>query len=123
MEQSIEITGSYRVYGKYTPQNAPYQAEAAITRHGDVYHIEWYSGGKTWQGVGVMQANVLAVAILSQHGSGVIAFQIEQDLHGVSLVGKWAYASDLEVSVETLISLSPRPGDRPPERDDRIEPA
>ncbi len=64
--------------------------------------LQWRSGPHAWGGVGVVQANVLAVAILSSSGNGVIAYDIVPQVDGFLLQGRWAYTSDTQVSTEIL---------------------
>lgn len=114
MHDPLDLTGVYRAHGTYRPNGRPFGAEVTITRLGEVYQLQWRSADLTWTGVGVVQGNVLAVAILSSSGNGVIAYDILPWEDGYVLHGTWAYVCDVEVSTETLtrIQAPPRPRDR-----------
>src|SRR5712692_2570118 len=55
-----DIAGKYSVVGTNANGSA-YKGELEVIRHGDVYQFRW-SGGATYDGIGVQLGDVIAVA-------------------------------------------------------------
>lgn len=84
-----EIAGEYTVVG--TNENgSPYKGALEIIKHGAVYQFRW-NAGKQYDGVGVPNGDVVAVAFTggaNGKGCGVVSYQILAD---GSLDGVWGY--------------------------------
>jgi len=84
-----DIAGTYSVTGT-NEDGSPYKGELDIIKHGAVYQFRW-NAGKQYDGVGVTNGRVVAVAFTEGtqgKGCGVVSYQILRD--GV-LDGKWGY--------------------------------
>ncbi len=85
-----DIAGKYSVTGT-NPNGSAYKGELEVIKHGDVYQFRW-SGGATYDGVGVQLGDVIAVAFTTGEngkGCGVVDYTIADD--GATLDGKWGY--------------------------------
>ena len=85
-----DIAGKYSVTGT-NPNGSAYKGELEVIKHGDVYQFRW-SGGASYDGVGVQLGDVVAVAFTTGEngkGCGVVDYTIIGD--GASLDGKWGY--------------------------------
>lgn len=85
-----DIAGKYGVVGA-NPNGSPYKGELEVLKHGDVYQFRW-SGGASYDGVGVQLGDVVAVAFTTGEdgkGCGVVDYAIIDD--GASLDGMWGY--------------------------------
>src|ERR1700741_2501879 len=58
-----DIAGDYEVTGS-NENGSPYKGTLAVIKHGDVYQFRW-NAGKQYDGVGVPNGNVVAVAFTS----------------------------------------------------------
>lgn len=102
----VDLTGIYRAEGRFRANGAPYGSEVTITQLGEVYQLQWRSGLHVWAGNGIVQGNVLAVALFGSTGNGVVAYEIlPQPNQGLMLHGVWAYANETEVSTEVLVRI------------------
>lgn len=84
-----KIAGNYNVVGG-NPDGARYKGTLEVIPRGDVYQFRW-NAGTQYDGVGVANANVVAVAFANGSdgkGCGVIDYNIQDD---GSLDGKWGY--------------------------------
>ena len=84
-----DIAGAYDVAGT-NPTGTPYKGELAVDKRGDVYQFRW-TAGKTYDGVGVANGNVVAVAFTEGSdgkGCGVVSYKVLAD---GALDGKWGY--------------------------------
>ena len=84
-----DIAGKYNVAGS-NPDGATYRGTLVILARGDVYQFRW-NAGTQYDGVGVANANVVAVAFTSGangKGCGVVDYNIRDD---GALDGKWGY--------------------------------
>lgn len=82
-----DIAGKYNVAGS-NPDGATYKGTLEIIPRGDVYQFRW-NAGTQYDGVGVANANVVAVAFANGangKGCGVIDYNIQGD---GALDGKW----------------------------------
>ena len=87
---SPDIAGKYSVVGT-NPNGSAYKGELEVIKHGDVYQFRW-SGGASYDGVGVQLGGVVAVAFTTGEngkGCGVVDYDIIDD--GASLDGIWGY--------------------------------
>src|SRR5882762_1565726 len=85
-----DIAGKYSVTGT-NPNGSAYKGELEVIKHGDVYQFRW-SGGASYDGVGVQLGDVIAVAFTTGEngkGCGVVDYTITDD--GATLDGKWGY--------------------------------
>ena len=83
------IAGKYNVAGS-NPDGARYKGTLEVIARGDVYQFRW-NAGTQYDGVGVANANVVAVAFANGSdgkGCGVVDYNIQDD---GSLDGKWGY--------------------------------
>jgi hypothetical protein len=84
-----EIAGNYDVTGT-NGNGTAYKGTLEIIKHGDAYQFRW-NAGKQYDGVGVENAGVVAVASTEGtegKGCGVVTYKILAD---GTLDGKWAY--------------------------------
>lgn len=85
-----DIAGKYNVTG--TNENGgAYKGDLEVIKHGDVYQFRW-TGGATYDGVGVQLGDVIAVAFTTGEngkGCGVVDYTIAND--GANLDGVWGY--------------------------------
>lgn len=84
-----DIAGDYAVVGTYE-DGSPYKGALAVIKHGDVYQFRW-TAGKQFDGIGIPNGNVVAVAFTSRgdgKGCGVVTYQVLAD---GTLEGKWGY--------------------------------
>jgi len=85
-----DIAGQYSV-AVTNFNGSPYKGDLEVIKHGDVYQFRW-SGGASYDGVGVQLGDVVAVAFSTGEngkGCGVVDHTIADD--GASLDGKWGY--------------------------------
>ena len=85
-----DLAGKYSVVGT-NPNGSAYKGELEVIKHGDVYQFRW-SGGASYDGVGVQLGDVIAVAFTTGEngkGCGVVDYTITDD--GAALDGKWGY--------------------------------
>ncbi len=94
-----DIAGKYSVTG--TNENgSAYKGDLEVIKHGDVYQFRW-SGGATYDGVGVQLGDVIAVAFTTGEngkGCGVVDYAIAND--GANLDGVWGYWGTNEKGTE-----------------------
>lgn len=94
-----DIAGKYNVTGG-NPNGSAYKGDLEVIKHGDVYQFRW-SGGATYDGVGVQLGDVIAVAFTTGEngkGCGVVDYDIADD--GATLDGKWGYWGTDEAGTE-----------------------
>ncbi|PYS87018.1 MAG: hypothetical protein DMF70_01370, partial [Acidobacteria bacterium] len=75
-----DIAGKYNVTGT-NPNGSAYKGELEVIKHGDVYQFRW-SGGASYDGVGVQLGDVIAVAFTTGEngkGCGVVDYTITDD--------------------------------------------
>ncbi len=99
-----DINGDYSVIG--TNENgSPYKGSLEVIKQGDVYQFRW-DAGKQYDGVGVSNGNVIAVAFTegsNGKGCGVVSYQV---LENGSLNGYWAYWGVNEMGTEQATRTS-----------------
>jgi hypothetical protein len=86
---SADIAGAYSVVGT-NEDGSPYKGALDVIKRGDVYQFRW-NAGKPYDGVGVQNGNVVAVAFTGGadgKGCGVVSYQILSD---GTLDGLWGY--------------------------------
>jgi hypothetical protein len=101
---AAEIAGKYNVVGT-NPDGGTYKGTLQILTHGDVLQFRW-NAGEQYDGVGVANGNVVAVAFASGSngkGCGVVDYTIKDD--GM-LDGKWGYWGVNESGTETATRTS-----------------
>lgn len=84
-----DIAGKYTVTGS-NPDGGAYKGTLEVISHGGVYQFRW-SAGAQYDGVGVTNGNVVAVAFAdgaNGKGCGVVDYEITGD---GTLDGKWGY--------------------------------
>jgi hypothetical protein len=85
------IAGEYDAVGANPDGGGKYKADLTVTPHDDVYQFTWKSGKSSYDGVGVMTDDRVAVAFTdgdSGKGCGVVLYKIGSD---GSLDGKKGY--------------------------------
>jgi hypothetical protein len=95
---AADVTGTYHCEGD-AGGGKKYVGKVTITQKGDVYSVVWkLAGNETYNGIGILQGDVLAV---SYYGSmtGVVAYKVESS---DKLVGKWTVKGAAEVRDEIL---------------------
>ena len=98
------IAGNYNVAGE-NPDGARYKGKLEVIARGNVYQFRW-NAGTQYNGVGVANANVVAVAFANGSdgkGCGVIDYNIQDD---GSLDGKWGYWGVNEAGTEKATRTS-----------------
>ena len=93
-----DIAGNYNVLGS-NPDGGRYKGTLEIIPHGSVYQFRW-NAGTQYDGVGVFNGNVVAVAFASGangKGCGVVDYEIASD---GALDGKWGYWGTDEAGTE-----------------------
>lgn len=96
-----DIAGDYSVVGT-NEDGSPYKGALAVIKHGDVYQFRW-NAGKQYDGVGVPNGNVVAVAFTGGSdgkGCGVVSYQILPD---GTLDGRWGYWGQNESGTERAV--------------------
>jgi hypothetical protein len=84
-----DIAGDYAIVGT-NEDGSPYKGALEVIKHGDVYQFRW-NAGKQYDGVGVPNGNVVAVAFTggsNGKGCGVVSYQLLAD---GTLDGVWGY--------------------------------
>lgn len=101
---TADIAGSYEIVG--TNENgSPYKGGLQVIKRGDVYQFRW-SAGKQYDGVGVPNGNVVAVAFTGGSdgkGCGVVNYELLGD---GTLDGKWGYWGVNESGTEQAVRTS-----------------
>lgn len=99
-----DIAGDYDATGT-NPNGAAYKASLTVTPHDDVYQFSWTSGSNSYDGVGVMTDNEVAVSYTdggSGKGCGVVLYKINGDGSLDGKVGYWGVNSmETEKAVRT----------------------
>src|SRR5260370_24160809 len=87
-----DIAGKYSVTG--TNENgSAYKGELEVIKHGDVYQFRW-SGGASYDGVGVQLGDVIAVAFTTgEHGKGCGGGAYTTTADAATLDGTWGYCA------------------------------
>ena len=96
------IAGSYSATGT-NPNGSAYKADLVITPHEDVYQFTWTSGKVSYDGVGVMSDNEVAVSFTdgsSGKGCGVVLYKIASD---GSMEGKAGYWGTNLMEIENAV--------------------
>ena len=99
-----DIAGHYAIAGT-NEDGTPYKGALEIIKHGDVYQFRW-DAGRQYDGVGVQNENVVAVAFTAGgngKGCGVVSYQILAD---GTLDGKWGYWGMDESGTESAARTS-----------------
>lgn len=100
-----DIAGKYNVTGT-NPDGGVYKGTLEIIQHGDVYQFRWNSGAQQYDGVGVANSTVVAVAFANGtngKGCGVVDYEITGD---GTLDGKWGYWGTNEAGTEKAARTS-----------------
>ena len=87
--QSFDATGDYVVRGQNPGESGTYGAEISVKLVGEVYHLEWTSGGQKAVGVGLRLGDTLAVTWQDPETkeSAVAVYIVMPD---GALKGRWA---------------------------------
>jgi hypothetical protein len=99
-----DITGDYTVLGT-NEDGSPYKGALEVIKHGDVYQFRW-NAGRQYDGVGVPNGNVVAVAFTggsNGKGCGVVSYQLLAD---GALDGVWGYWGVNEMGTEKAVRTS-----------------
>ncbi|MFN0140493.1 MAG: hypothetical protein ACKVQW_10475 [Pyrinomonadaceae bacterium] len=87
----VDIAGEYDASGTNPDGKGTYKAALTVTPRDDVYQFSWKSGATSYDGVGVMTDNAVAVSYTTGtngKGCGVVLYKINSD---GSLDGKSGY--------------------------------
>lgn len=96
-----DIASDYAIVGT-NEDGSPYKGALEVIKHGDVYQFRW-DAGRQYDGVGVPNGNVVAVAFTggsNGKGCGVVSYQLLAD--GL-LDGNWGYWGVNEMGTETAV--------------------
>ncbi len=96
-----DIAGTYDAVGSNPDGGGQYKADLTVTPHDDVYQFSWVSGKSSYEGVGVMTDDRVAVAYTdgdSGKGCGVVLYKIAAD---GTLDGKKGYWGINTMETET----------------------
>src|SRR5262249_44965193 len=94
--KKVDISGDYDATGTNPDGHGNYKAQLKVTPHDDVYQFSWTSGGNSYDGVGVMTDNEIAVSYTdggSGKGCGVVLYKIASDGSLDGKVGYWGVNS------------------------------
>jgi hypothetical protein len=93
------IAGTYRIASASNPGGSSYTGSVAITRSGDVYHLDWtIAGSPGYVGVGLHVGGVLGVGWSTSGAPGVVVYKVD----GGKLDGRWATGAASGVGTEVL---------------------
>ena len=95
---AADISGDYDIVGT-NEDGSPYKGALKVIKRGDVYQFRW-DAGRQYDGVGVPNGNVVAVAFTEGRDGkhcGVVSYQV---LAGGTLDGKWGYWGVNEMGTE-----------------------
>ena len=87
-----EISGDYDATGTNPNGGSPYKAALLVTPHDQVYQFSWTSGKTSYDGVGVMTDNSVAVSFTeggNGKGCGVVLYKITKDGTLDGKIGYW----------------------------------
>lgn len=90
------IAGNYDVTGTNVDGGGNYKASLLVTPRDDVYQFSWNSGGKSYDGVGVMTDSTVAVSYTDGQdgkGCGVVLYKIGSDGTLDGKAGYWGVNS------------------------------
>lgn len=79
---ATNIAGTYDATGTNSSGGGTYTANLLVTARDDVYQFSWESGGKKYEGVGVVTGNTVAVSFtdgVDGKGCGVVLYKIGAD--------------------------------------------
>lgn len=99
-----DIAGEYAVTGT-NEDGSPYKGTLEVIKRGNVYQFRW-NAGKQYDGVGVPNGNVVAVAFTggsNGKGCGVVSYQILAD---GTLDGVWGYWGQDDSGTERAVHTS-----------------
>jgi hypothetical protein len=101
---AADIAGDYAIVGT-NEDGSPYRGALKVIKHGDVYQFRW-DAGRQYDGVGVPNGNVVAVAFTggsNGKGCGVVSYQLLAD---GTLDGNWGYWGVNEMGTERATRTS-----------------
>ncbi len=104
--KKLDIAGKYDATGSNPDGGGQYEAELNVTPRDDVYQFSWASGGKSYDGVGVLSDNRVAVSYTdgaNGKGCGVALFKIAAD---GSMSSKNGYWGENKMEIETATRTS-----------------
>jgi hypothetical protein len=100
---ATDIAGDYGIVGT-NEDGSPYRGALKVIKHGAVYQFRW-DAGRQYDGVGVPNGNVVAVAFTGGNngqGCGVVSYQLADG----TLDGNWAYWGVNEMGTEKATRTS-----------------
>lgn len=104
--KKVDIAGKYDATGSNPDGGGQYKAELTVTPHDDVYQFTWASGAKSYDGVGVLSDDRVAVSYTeggNGKGCGVALFKIAAD---GSMTSKNGYWGENKMETETATRTS-----------------
>ncbi len=96
VQTTEDITGHYTVRG-VDRDGQKYTGELTITRQGDVYAVVWTIGQMQFEGVGILEGEVLAVTWDAGGLPGLVVYRVTQP--GV-LEGRWTVLGEEVIMTE-----------------------
>ncbi|MBK6751428.1 MAG: hypothetical protein IPG67_15875 [Acidobacteria bacterium] len=111
--KKVDIAGKYDAVGSNPDGGGEYKAELTVTPRDDVYQFTWASGSKSYDGVGVLSDNRVAVSYTegaNGKGCGVSLFKIAADGSMTSKNGYWG-ENKMETETATRTSGSDLEGE------------
>lgn len=93
------LNGTYDIAGTNAGSNSPYKGKLTIKKSGTVYSLVWQVGNSTYNGVGILDGNTLAVGWGFGAAFGVVGYHI----NGNSAKGIWAMGGGNATGTEDLV--------------------
>ncbi|MFN8353652.1 MAG: hypothetical protein U0Y10_04380 [Spirosomataceae bacterium] len=92
------LNGTYDITGTNAGNNSPYKGTLTIQKTGSVYSLVWKTGNVSYNGVGILDGNTLAVGWGFGAAFGVVNYKI----NGNTAQGIWAMGGGMSTGTENL---------------------
>jgi hypothetical protein len=92
------LNGTYAITGTNAGNNSPYKGTLTIQKTGTTYKLTWKTGGTSYNGVGILDGNTLAVGWGFGNAFGVVGYYI----NGNAAQGIWAMGGGQATGTENL---------------------
>lgn len=96
---SDEIFGTYKCKGTNAGKGN-YKGKVIISKKGEVYELKWKIDKQEFNGVGILDGNVLSVGYTDSNNNWFGAMHYKVD--GDKLYGKWIVYGSSKIGTETL---------------------
>lgn len=93
-------TGVYKIVKGKQPGGADYTGEVMIVKKGDVYEMEWRTGGQVTKGVGIRVGDSLIAGWTTGKDVGVVCYSLLEGLKGME--GSWTGLGATKLGRERL---------------------